>query len=274
MSRLLLAAVLLAAAASAQTTFLGVSCDSAARGEDGVRVDRIVAGSAAERIGLVAGDRLVGFGGETVRTYDDLLERVRGRAIGEAVVVEFARDGRRRWAVPVLGEEERPGFEPIPAPDPLAGAFEILARDAGAACLAGRTDDCAEAARALDEAIRRHLAGALLALDEVPARALEDRARAAQETACWFRDRVDPPPPVVGDPAGGVPCPVELEVTAEGRFAVRAGTLGRSDRTVTAQLRRSDGSVERIEARLSGRDRIESKSPLAIGDRLEWVEIE
>ncbi len=273
MSRVLLV-LLLAGTAGAQTTFLGVSCDSKARGEGGVRVDRIVTGSAAERIGLAGGDLLVGFGGEEVSTYDELLERVRGRAIGEAIVVEFARDGRRHWVVPVLADETRPGFEPIPAPDPLAEALEILAAAAGRACVGGRAEDCVESARALEAAIRLHLAGALLALDEVPARALEDRARAAQETARWFRDRAANPPPVVGDSGEGVPCPVELEVTAAGRFAVRAGTLGRSDRMVTALLRREDGTVEQIEATLSGRDRIESRAALEVGDRLEWVEVE
>jgi len=55
---------------------LGVSWDSAANGEasasDGVRVVAVSRGSAAEKAGILAGDRIVGFASESIRSAADL----------------------------------------------------------------------------------------------------------------------------------------------------------------------------------------------------------
>ncbi|MBI4614236.1 MAG: PDZ domain-containing protein [Planctomycetes bacterium] len=274
--------LLAAGPAPAQTTFLGVSCPD---GEfaNGVPVNGIVSGTAAERIGLATGDRVTAIEGRTVRSYDELKGEVIRRTAGEAVILSLQRGEGMRLAVPVLGWEERRDEVPVPEPVSLARALEDLATRSGRALIARDSGTCREAARALEEAIAAHLDRAAVALDEVAARELRDRAANAALTARWFAERADLPLPVVRGGAeeggDGVPWPVGLEILAtsgdrEGRFAVQEGSLARSDRTIRALLVRAGEPAGTVEARLVGRDRVEVASgDLQAGDRLEWVEV-
>jgi regulator of sigma E protease len=65
-------------------------------------VGQAVAGSAAERAGLRAGDRITAIGGREVATFDDLVRFVRIRA-GERVRIDYARGGTAASADSVIG---------------------------------------------------------------------------------------------------------------------------------------------------------------------------
>jgi regulator of sigma E protease len=64
----------------------------------------IMPGAAAEGAGLIAGDRISGIDGEPVQSWNDLLEIVQARP-GEAVTVEYVRDGYAASVDLVLGED-------------------------------------------------------------------------------------------------------------------------------------------------------------------------
>ncbi len=65
-------------------------------------------GSAAEDVGLRAGDRLVSVAGVSVRTWDDAQDALRARP-GQDVVVRFERGGRVREVTAHLGSVESEG---------------------------------------------------------------------------------------------------------------------------------------------------------------------
>jgi hypothetical protein len=72
--------------------FFGVGTDG--QGEaDGVRLTRIVPGSAAARAGLREGDVLVRFGDRGVHGFEDLIAALRARRRGDEVRVLYLRDG-------------------------------------------------------------------------------------------------------------------------------------------------------------------------------------
>jgi hypothetical protein len=82
---------------------LGTMPDFAFDGQ-GVRVQQVMPGSAAEAAGLLAGDVLVGFDGEAVtdlRSYSSLLKAKRP---GDTVIVTVLRDGEQVSVTATLGE--------------------------------------------------------------------------------------------------------------------------------------------------------------------------
>jgi regulator of sigma E protease len=99
-------------------TVLDVGSDAARLTEPGVLFDGlgfevwqppaviggITPGAAAEGAGLIAGDRITGVAGEPVQSWSDLLEVVQARP-GEAVTVEYVRNGYRASVDLVLGED-------------------------------------------------------------------------------------------------------------------------------------------------------------------------
>ena len=65
------------------------------RGEDadvGARLTEITGEGPAEAAGLQEGDIVIGFGDETVQSYDDLVAKVRGHLAGDTVTLEVSRD--------------------------------------------------------------------------------------------------------------------------------------------------------------------------------------
>ncbi|HEX9991545.1 MAG TPA: trypsin-like peptidase domain-containing protein [Acidimicrobiales bacterium] len=73
------------------------------RAGEGVFVQAVVPGSAAEAGGLAAGDVVVAVAGERVGTPDELARAVRGRAPGDTVVLAVERGGVPRDVEVVLG---------------------------------------------------------------------------------------------------------------------------------------------------------------------------
>jgi hypothetical protein len=80
--------------------FLGVAADP--RGRDGVRLSSVVAGSAAARAGLRAGDVIVDVGGVGVSALDDLRAVLDRRRPGDGIHLVFLRDGRGHAASATL----------------------------------------------------------------------------------------------------------------------------------------------------------------------------
>ena len=54
----------------------------------------VIAGGPAAKAGLQAGDVIVGFEGQTVRTPDQLIVSIRARAVGETVTLKVDRGGQ------------------------------------------------------------------------------------------------------------------------------------------------------------------------------------
>ena len=63
--------------------------------EQGVKIQRLVPGSIAERLGLQAGDRIVELAGLPVARIDDVIERVRRTAFGTWLPLVIERQGKR-----------------------------------------------------------------------------------------------------------------------------------------------------------------------------------
>jgi membrane-associated protease RseP (regulator of RpoE activity) len=64
--------------------------------EGGARVSEVVHDSPAEKAGLQAGDIIVGFDGKTIRGPVALTKQIHDRKPGDAVTVDFVRDGRKQ----------------------------------------------------------------------------------------------------------------------------------------------------------------------------------
>jgi regulator of sigma E protease len=80
-------------------------------------VDSVVAGRPAANAGLVRGDSIVAVSGTPVRTWNEVVERIRPAA-GKTLVLEVARRGARERV------EVRP--EPTPSRNPTTGAQEVI----------------------------------------------------------------------------------------------------------------------------------------------------
>ncbi len=88
--------------------YLGVVVESRqARGgsEGGAGVRNVAPNSPAERAGVKPGDVIVGFGGESVRSNDDLLNQLDGPAIGHDAPLRVLR-GSRELTLTVRPQEQ------------------------------------------------------------------------------------------------------------------------------------------------------------------------
>jgi membrane-associated protease RseP (regulator of RpoE activity) len=90
--------------------FLGVQVEST-DDDSGVRIQKVVEDSPAERAGLQKGDVIVSFNGEAVDDPVSLTRAIRGLEPGESANVEILREGRSRTLSAELGE--RPGHHAI-----------------------------------------------------------------------------------------------------------------------------------------------------------------
>jgi putative serine protease PepD len=81
----------------------------------GARVVSVVAGSAADTAGIVAGDVIVSFDGTTIDNAADLVVAVQRRRPGDRVQLSTVRDGDSKRMTTTLGS-----VEPGPSADPVA----------------------------------------------------------------------------------------------------------------------------------------------------------
>jgi S1-C subfamily serine protease len=86
---------------TASHAYLGISSSDTAQG---VVVESVGAGSAAEAAGLQPGDVIVAFDGEEVAATDDLVSALRGKAAGDTATVTIDRGGERVDVTVTLGE--------------------------------------------------------------------------------------------------------------------------------------------------------------------------
>lgn len=89
-------------------------------------IGRVIEGTAADRAGLEAGDRIVGASGQPVRQMDDL-QKALDQADGKPLAIEVARNGELvSMTLPPAGEGEAyPGFT-LPTTIQKLGAAEAL----------------------------------------------------------------------------------------------------------------------------------------------------
>lgn len=84
--------------------FLGVSLDELEGDARGAKVRSVEEASPAEKAGLKAGDVIVGFDGETVRSASQLARLVRETPPGRSVTIDVTRAGTRQKLTARLGE--------------------------------------------------------------------------------------------------------------------------------------------------------------------------
>jgi S1-C subfamily serine protease len=96
--------------------FLGVSSlavelpvrQKAGRSQDyGLLVSHVVSGSPAEAAGVLVGDLIVAFDGETIQEPDQLVTRLRGNRLGKAVPLTVVRGTASHEVVVTVGERPR-----------------------------------------------------------------------------------------------------------------------------------------------------------------------
>jgi S1-C subfamily serine protease/photosystem II stability/assembly factor-like uncharacterized protein len=95
--------------------FLGILGEDDA---DGVKLTRVVEGGPAEKAGLKTGDIVKSIGSKDVDRYQELLEEVRGRRVGEKLDLTVLREGETRKVELTLAQ--RPGAASGPASRPAA----------------------------------------------------------------------------------------------------------------------------------------------------------
>jgi serine protease Do len=69
-----------------------------------VRLQAVRAGSPAERAGLRAGDRIVGFDGASIANLEEYSALLFGARPGQRVEIEVIRDGERIHSGAILGQ--------------------------------------------------------------------------------------------------------------------------------------------------------------------------
>lgn len=91
---------------SEKHAFLGVTPSEEESDQPGVGIGLVEEGSAAEKMGLKAGDRITAINGEAVADFDALAERIRAMEPGSEVKVTAQRDGRAQDFTGALGERK------------------------------------------------------------------------------------------------------------------------------------------------------------------------
>ncbi|MCS6843259.1 MAG: S1C family serine protease [Caldilineales bacterium] len=93
---------------STQRVRLPAALQSQLGQETGLLVVTVLPDSPAERHGLFLGDTIVAVAGESVRRHDDLLAKLSGDRVGQAVPIRVVRGGQVLEVNVVVGEREEP----------------------------------------------------------------------------------------------------------------------------------------------------------------------
>lgn len=84
--------------------FLGVTPSD--KVENGVKLGKVVEGSAAEKMGLQSGDVVTKLDGQNVTTFEELADIVTKKKAGDPINVEYTRDGKSQAVSGELGKRE------------------------------------------------------------------------------------------------------------------------------------------------------------------------
>ncbi len=88
-----------------ETAFLGVTTSSDVTSTDGLTVTGVLEGSAADKAGIKAGDKLTKVGDTAINSYSDLKAAMSPLTAGDKVQLEFTRDGKAMSASTTLTSE-------------------------------------------------------------------------------------------------------------------------------------------------------------------------
>jgi membrane-associated protease RseP (regulator of RpoE activity) len=72
--------------------FLGITNGNS---EKGVEIGSVIEGSTAEKMGIQKGDQLRKIDGNSIEDFDDVLEALKAKEVGDKVAVELYRDGKK-----------------------------------------------------------------------------------------------------------------------------------------------------------------------------------
>lgn len=93
---------------STQRVRLPIALQSQLGQETGLLIVTVLPDSPAERYGLFLGDTIVAMAGEPVQRHDDLLSKLSGDRVGQAVPIRVVRGGQVVEVAVVVGEREEP----------------------------------------------------------------------------------------------------------------------------------------------------------------------
>ncbi|MFG0316761.1 MAG: PDZ domain-containing protein, partial [Planctomycetota bacterium JB042] len=99
----------------AERGYLGVQI---AAGDEGVEILSVVPGTAADRAGLEAGDRVLEIDGHAIGSFEALGEALSKRTAGERVEIKVERAGKARVTTATLGTRGAPVDRVEPTPKP------------------------------------------------------------------------------------------------------------------------------------------------------------
>ena len=85
-----------------ETAFLGITTSNTSTGTDGLTVTGVIKGSAADKGGVKAGDKLTKVGDTSIGSYSDLKASLSPLKAGDKVKIEFTRDGKAMSATVTL----------------------------------------------------------------------------------------------------------------------------------------------------------------------------
>lgn len=91
---------------SERKAFLGVTPDDDAEEQSGVVIESVEEGSAAEQMGLRAGDRITAINDKAIEDFDALAERIGSMKPGDEVKVDAEREGASQSMSGILGERK------------------------------------------------------------------------------------------------------------------------------------------------------------------------
>lgn len=93
---------------STQRVRLPAALQSRLGQETGLLIVTVLPDSPAERYGLFLGDTIVAVAGEPVQRHDDLVSKLSGDRVGQAVPIRVVREGQVVEVAVVVGEREEP----------------------------------------------------------------------------------------------------------------------------------------------------------------------
>lgn len=72
--------------------------------DKGVKIDKVVQGSAAEKAGLLQGDIIIELDGKEVNSFNEVATCIHANEPGDAIIIELSRDGEKKKITAELGE--------------------------------------------------------------------------------------------------------------------------------------------------------------------------
>ncbi|MCB0762566.1 MAG: PDZ domain-containing protein, partial [Flavobacteriales bacterium] len=91
--------------------FLGVSPACGSTPGEGIELGSITTGSSAEEMGLMVGDRITGFNGKAINSFDELTEAIYEVAPGDEVRIDIVREGKDKKIKGEIGQRAYTSYD-------------------------------------------------------------------------------------------------------------------------------------------------------------------